>query len=195
MASQLTPMGNPDARKRMKRVGRAVWRASEWADHVISIRERLRQFGIVRLLVSLLSGIGVQTVYDAVGWALMATGAVAALLLILPARGRAKKRPAPDSGTDEPPCRWQHPRPTDDWILAELYLHDILRVSHFIDKEERRHLTQRDRDKIIELANRFEEQYPAAVRVNTSGMHEVNARILRRWIGQAAMKPEKCAAR
>ena len=62
MASQLTPMGNPDARKRMKRVGRAVWRASEWADHVISIRERLRQFGIVRLLVSLLSGRRAATV-------------------------------------------------------------------------------------------------------------------------------------
>ena len=86
--------------------------------------------------------------------------------------------------------KWQDPLSSDEWILAELYLHDILRVSHFIAKEQH-HLTQRDRDRIIELTSRFEEQHPTAVRVNTSGMHEVNARILRRWIGQAAMEPEK----
>ena len=85
--------------------------------------------------------------------------------------------------------KWQVVQQGDPWIVAEAYVFDILRSSHFIGKR-REDVTRLDRAKIVELAARFEEEFRHATRINSSGMLEVNARILRRWIGHAAMTRE-----
>ena len=77
------------------------------------------------------------------------------------------------------------PRKGDEWASGHMVADVIARA---LMGKLFRELSRKEQEEVVALVHAFEERYPKAVRRGPGGDHTVNARILRRWVGQIALR-------